>query len=68
MSVCIVDFNGYCAPSHLPVAYWADYDPNSKLVAFGGVWSSLQPLYSEFEPTDEEIEVLYVYAAWIIED
>jgi len=63
--ICIIDFNGYTSPGHLPIAYWADYDPVTGLVFFGGEFSEVSPVQCDVEPNDVEIEALQAYAEWI---
>jgi len=60
-SVCIIDFNGYTSPGHFPVACRADWNPITGVVAFGGDWGYLPPMYSETEPEDV---LLFDYAEW----
>lgn len=57
-SICLVDFCGYWKPGHFPTSFWADWYPDTKLIIFGGDWHDINPVYSETEPTDEEIERL----------
>ena len=57
--VCIVDFCGTYSPSNLPGQYWADWNPLTKLVTFGGDWKGIPQMFSEAEPTENEV---YAYA------
>lgn len=67
-SICIVDFCGYTSPSHFPISFWADWQPDTKLITFGGDWYGLPPVYYADTPMDDDIDVLdeqlTEYAAW----
>ena len=57
--ICVVDFCGTYHPSGLPGQYWADWDPATKLVAFGGDWKGIPAMFSETEPSEAAV---YAYA------
>lgn len=65
-STCLIDFCGYSEPGHYPISYWADWNPATKLVTFGGEWYEVAPVLSEIEPDDAEIEALADFAWWLI--
>lgn len=67
-SICLVDFCGYSKPGHFPITYWVDYHPDIKLITFGGEWQEIAPVYSEAEPTEDEIEVISDFAWWRVAD
>jgi hypothetical protein len=52
-TICIQDFCGSTRGFH--VEYWADYDPTTGLVEFGGDWSEIPPTVFNTQPTDEDI-------------
>lgn len=56
--ICVYDFEGYTEIGHFPVSVWADWDPESGLLYFGGGWN-ISPIYTNHEPT--EAEVLHLY-------
>lgn len=65
-SIRLVDFCGYTSPGHFPITYWADWNPSTKLVTFGGEWVEVSPIISETEPTETEIEELSDFAWWTL--
>ena len=57
--ICIVDFNGYSMPSHLPTSFWADYFPEYGITRFGGDWRHVPDMRSNKEPSERKVE------AWV---
>jgi hypothetical protein len=41
---CVFDFCGYTEPAHLLVQKWADWDPETNLINFGGEWWDVAPM------------------------
>lgn len=67
-SICLVDFCGYTSPAHFPITYWADWNPETRLITFGGEWCEVAPVLSESEPGEAEIEALTDFAWWCVAD
>lgn len=67
-SIYLVDFCGYATYGHLPISFWADWNPLTKLITLGGEWCEIAPITSEVEPTDSEIKALEEFAWWRIND
>lgn len=67
-TICLIDFCGYSEPGHFPTSYWADWNPATKLITFGGEWQEISPVMSETEPTDSEIDLLQEFAWWRVTD
>ena len=49
---CIVDV---CCGGRLPTSYWADWEPDKKVVVFGGDWWTIPDMPAEVEPSYGEV-------------
>lgn len=67
-SICLIDFCGYTSPSHFPISFWCDWNPQTGLITFGGEWQEIDPVYSATEPSEAEIEALEEFCWWRVSD
>jgi hypothetical protein len=58
-SVCVFDLDGYRHPGHFHVSMWADWDPASRMIYFGGDWQDVEPMPHPSPDITEE-----AVAAW----
>lgn len=54
--ICLEDFCGRWG-NFYPVQFWADFDPETRIVSFGGEWADI-PDWVTPQPTETE---LYAY-------
>lgn len=59
--LCIEDFSGYIEPGHFFTQYWADYNPVTGLLSFGGDWSDVPDLLVSSKPTALDCKMLVEY-------
>ena len=57
-SVCVEDFCGYTKVGHFFTQFWAFYFPESKVILFGGDLWEVPPIFSDTEPTEQDIQII----------
>ena len=59
--ICVEDFSGHIEPGHFFTQYWADYDPLTHILSFGGDWNFMPDLFVSVKPTALDCKMLVEY-------